>query len=116
MLVQFDGIWDTIPGLGSVRTSKEVQGGADLNRGLALTCSIPISSSMEAFSTKYMEYLCMGGNASPFIPDLYLSWCGYCYLTKVVNTDYALAKLLSHNCRYLDDICTINLRNFDDSA
>ena len=30
-------------------------------------------------------------------------------MTKVVKTDYALAKLLSYNCRYLDDICTINL-------
>ena len=23
----------------------------------------------------------MGGNASPFIADLYLSWCKYCYMT-----------------------------------
>ena len=53
----------------------------------------------------------MGGNASPFIADLNLSWCEYCYMTKVVKTDYTLAKLLSYNCRYLDDICTINLQN-----
>ena len=58
----------------------------------------------------------MGGNASPFIADLYLSWCEYCYMTKVVKNDYALAKLLSYNCRYLDDIYTINLQNFDDIA
>ena len=58
----------------------------------------------------------MGGNASPFIADLYLSWCGYCYMTKVVKTDYTLAKLLSHNGRYLDDICTINKQNFGDIA
>ena len=58
----------------------------------------------------------MGGNASPFIADLYLSWCEYCYMTKVVKTDYTLAKLLSYNCRYLDDICTINLQNFGDIA
>ena len=32
----------------------------------------------------------MGGNASLFIADLYLSWCEYCYMTKVVKTDYAL--------------------------
>ena len=55
----------------------------------------------------------MGGNASPFIADLYLSWCEYCYMTKVVKNDYALAKLL-YICRYLDDICTINLQNFGD--
>ena len=58
----------------------------------------------------------MGGNASPFIADLYLSWCENCYMTKVVKTDYTLAKLLSYNCRYLDDICTINLQNFGDIA
>ena len=58
----------------------------------------------------------MGGNASPFIADLYLSWCEYCYMTKVVKTDYTLAKLLSYNCRYLDDICTINLQNYGDIA
>ena len=43
----------------------------------------------------------MGGNALPFIADLYLLWCEYCYMTKVVKTDYALAKLLSYNCRHL---------------
>ena len=58
----------------------------------------------------------MGGNASPFIANLCLSWCKYCYMTKVVKNDYALAKLLSYNCRYLDDICTINLQNFGDIA
>ena len=57
----------------------------------------------------------MGGNASPFIADLYLLWYEYCYMTKEVKNDYALAKLL-HDCRYLDDICTINLQNFGDIA
>ena len=37
-------------------------------------------------------------------------------MTKVVKTDDALAKLLSYNCRYLDDICQINLQNFGDIA
>ena len=55
----------------------------------------------------------MGGNASPFIADLYLSWCEYCYVTKLTKTDYNLAKRLSYNCRYLDDICTVNLIDFD---
>ena len=55
----------------------------------------------------------MGGNASPFIADLYLSWCEYCYVTKLTKTDYNLAKILSYNCRYLDDICTVNLKDFD---
>ena len=56
----------------------------------------------------------MGGNASPFIDDLYLSWYEYCCMIEVVKTDFG--KLLSYNCRYLDDICTINLQNFDDIA
>ena len=50
----------------------------------------------------------MGGNASTFIADLYFSLCEYCYMTKVVKTNYALAKLLSYNRKYLDDICTVN--------
>ena len=58
----------------------------------------------------------MGGNASPFIADPYLSWCEYCYMTKAVKTDEALAKLLSYNCRYFDDICTVNLQYFGDIA
>ena len=35
-------------------------------------------------------------------------------MTKVVKTDYTLEKVLSYNCRYLDDI--INLQNFGDIA
>ena len=58
----------------------------------------------------------LGGNASPFIADLYLSWCEYCYMTKIVKTDYAMAKLLSHICRYLDDICTVNFKYIGDIA
>ena len=57
----------------------------------------------------------MGGNASPFIADLYLSWCEYCYMTKI-KTYYAMEKLLSYNCRYLYDICTENLKYFGDIA
>ena len=58
----------------------------------------------------------MGGNASPFIADLYLSWCEYCYMTKIVKTDYAMAKLLSYNCTYLDNICKVNFKYFGDIA
>ena len=54
----------------------------------------------------------MGGNAPPFIADLYLSWCEYCYVTRLTKTDYNLAKRLSYNCRYLDNICTVNLKDF----
>ena len=34
-------------------------------------------------------------------------------MTKLTKTDYNLAKRLSYNCRYLDDICTVNLKDFD---
>ena len=47
----------------------------------------------------------MGANAYSYIAD---SCCENCYMTKIVKTDYARAKLLSYNCIYLDDICTIN--------
>ena len=40
MSVKVDGIWDTIPGsrLAYLQAGPDLQGGADLNRGLALTC------------------------------------------------------------------------------
>ena len=37
-------------------------------------------------------------------------------MTKVVKTDNALEKLLSYNCKYLDDICTVNLKYLYDIA
>ena len=46
--------------------------------------SIPISSSM-GVNFKQILGIPMGGNASSFIADLYLSWCEYCYMTKVVK-------------------------------
>ena len=33
----------------------------------------------------------MGDNASPFIADLYSSWCDYWYMNKIVKNDYILA-------------------------
>ena len=37
-------------------------------------------------------------------------------MTKIIKTNYAMTKLLSSNCRYLDDICTVNLKYFGDIA
>ena len=62
---------------------------------------------------KHILDIHMSGNASPFIADLCSSWCEYCCVTKLTKTDYNLAKRLSYNCRYLDDICTVNLKDFD---
>ena len=75
---------------------------------------IYISSLMGVFSNKYLEYQWVVMH--PFIAALYLSWCEYCYMTKIVKNDYAMAKLLSYNCRYLDDICTVNFKYFGDIA
>ena len=36
----------------------------------------------------------MGGNAAPFIADLYLLRCEYRYMTEVIETNYAMVKLL----------------------
>ena len=46
---------------------------------------------------KQIISIIMGGSASPFIADLYLSWCEYCYVTKLKKTDYNLTRL-SYNC------------------
>ena len=54
----------------------------------------------------------MGGNASPLIADLYLSWLEYIFLSKLVKKDASLVHKLSHNCRYIDDIATPNFCDF----
>ena len=55
----------------------------------------------------------MGGNASPLIADLYLSWLEFCFLDKLVKKkETGLVHQLSHNCRYIDDIATPNFNNF----
>lgn len=54
----------------------------------------------------------MGGNACPEIADLYLIWCEYDYMQKLCSgktKNLQLAKELSNNSRYIDDISTLNL-------
>ena len=52
----------------------------------------------------------MGGNASPLIADLYLSWLEYQYLSKLVrNKDFNLLHKFKYNSRY---IITPNVENF----
>ena len=55
------------------------------------------------------------GNAPPFIADLYLSRCEYCYANKLTNYEWQFVKRLSYNWRYLDDICTVNLKDLGTS-
>ena len=69
---------------------------------------------------KQIQGIPMGGNASPFIADLYLSWSEYCYMYKLGSSkskhDLELAKLLSRNSRYIDDIAVINFLRFGSIA
>ena len=59
----------------------------------------------------------MGGNASPFIADLCLAVMEYRYMEGLVKSGLEsiknLAKKLSLNCRYLDDIGVLNFLGFD---
>jgi len=54
----------------------------------------------------------MGGNSSPLIADLYLSWKEFLFISKLTKSDYKLALNLSHNSRYIDDIATPNISDF----
>ena len=61
---------------------------------------------------KQIKGIPMGGNASPFIADLYLAWHEYCFMAKICKTDYRLAVILSKNSRYIDDIAVVNFLQF----
>ena len=55
----------------------------------------------------------MGGNASPLIVDLYLSWLEFQFSDKLAKSkNYNLLQELRYNCRYIDDIITPNVNNF----
>ena len=62
----------------------------------------------------------MGGNASPFIADLCLAWAEYKYMLELSksksSSDFKLAKILSNNSRYIDDISVINYLGFGELA
>ena len=69
---------------------------------------------------KQIQGIPMGGNASPFIADLYLAWHEYCFM-ELLNkskstTDHMLIRSLSLNSRYIDDIAVVNLLNFGSVA
>ena len=65
---------------------------------------------------KQIQGIPMGGNASPFIADLYLAWHEYCYMEMLVKSksedNYKLARQLSLNSRYIDDISVVNYLGF----
>ena len=79
------------------------------------TCHFDGDNSNETFHIgalvdKQIIGIIMGGNACPEIADLYLIWCEYFFMQKLVKTkNLKLAKELSNNSRYIDDISTLNL-------
>jgi ubiquitin C-terminal hydrolase len=54
----------------------------------------------------------MGGNASPFIADLFLAWREYKFISENLKNNFALVKALSNNSRYIDDILVLNHLDF----
>ena len=56
----------------------------------------------------------MGGNSSSQLADLSLAKSEYNYMQTLLKAKkQGLAKLLSDNCRYVDDLITINYLNFE---
>ena len=56
----------------------------------------------------------MGGNCSPLLADLFLLHCEFVYMQNLLkNKKMGLAKLLSNTSRYIDDICIINYKHFN---
>ena len=54
----------------------------------------------------------MGSNCSPLLADLYLTWLEFDFMQKLNKEDKVLARILSFNSRYIDDIACPNVENF----
>ena len=55
----------------------------------------------------------MGGNASPLVADLYLSWLEYKFINKLIKRkEFGLVDKLKYICWYTNDIITPNVDNF----
>ena len=67
---------------------------------------------------KQIKGIPMGGNASPLIADLFLANLEFKYMDKLVSSkspdNLRLAKKLSNNSRYIDDIGVCNMNNIND--
>ena len=56
----------------------------------------------------------MGGNCSPLLADLFLLNCEFSYMKQLVkDKKFGLAKLLTCTSRYIDDICVVNYKHFE---
>ena len=64
---------------------------------------------------KQIKGILMGGNASPLIADLFLANLEFKYMDKLVSSkspeNLRMAKKLSNNSRYIDDIGVCNMNN-----
>lgn len=67
---------------------------------------------------KQIKGIPMGGNASPLIADLFLANLEFKYMDKLVSSkspeNLRIAKKLSNNSRYIDDIAVCNMGNIND--
>ena len=67
---------------------------------------------------KQIKGIPMGGNASPLITDLFLANLEFKYMDKLVSSkspeNLRLAKKLSNNSRYIDDIAVCNMGDIND--
>ena len=69
------------------------------------------------FILKQSKGIPMGGGCSSPIADLYLCCKEFMFMKALLkNKKFSLAKLLSNNCRYVDDINVVNYKNFYDKA
>ena len=76
-----------------------------------LFCSIYMLNLVRVFFLQ-TKGIPMGGNASPLIADLYLSWLEFEYLDQLNKSkEFDLLNDLKYNCRYID-IITPNVSNF----
>ena len=56
----------------------------------------------------------MGGNSSPLLADLFLAHCEYKYMKDLMKSKtFNLARMLSNNTRYIDDVCVFNYTEFE---
>ena len=70
------------------------------------------------FVFKQVKGIPMGGNASPLIADLFLANLEFKYMDRLVSSkspiNIRLAKILSNNSRYIDDILVCNMNDIND--
>ena len=73
--------------------------------------------SFGGFILKQTKGIPMGGNCSSPIADLYLSFQEFLYMKRLLKEKkFGLAKLLSNNNRYVDDVIILNYKRFGNKS